>query len=103
MTQNPQTLQVEVQINSVNFICDWKYDVKSGSMKCCFCHNHASYQSRSQLNCTLKVHGLVAGKCGRIAHLSCYKKQNRQQNNNEIIFEFDKNLEENHTQKLYRV
>jgi len=106
--------QVEVQINSVNFICDWKYDVKSESMKCCFCNNNATYkyQSKSQRKCALKVHGLVAGKCGHIAHLSCYKSRVRTNRNycgecggyNEgVIFEFDKNLEENHTQKLYRV
>lgn len=103
--------QVEVQINSVNFICDWKYDVKSENMKCCLCGKHSlnEYLTKSQLNCTLKVHGVVLGKCGHIAHLSCYKRKDKRRNNNlcsecdGVLFEFDKNLEENHTQKLYRV
>ena len=103
--------QVEVQINSVNFICDWKYNIQSENMSCCFCSKHSSseYQPKSQRKCALKVHGLVAGKCGHLAHLSCYKSRLRRNNNycgicnGEVLFEFDKNLEENHTQKLYRV
>jgi len=108
----PQPLQVDVKINSVNFICDWKYNVKSENMTCCFCKRHASnvYQPKSQRKCVLKVYGLVSGKCGHLAHLSCYKAKVRKTNNNCYcnncnggIFEFDKNLEEKHTQKLYRV
>lgn len=105
--------QVEVKINSVNFICDWKYNVQSENMLCCFCNRHAfnEYQSRSQRICSLKVTGLVAGKCGHLAHLSCYKAKMRRTNyncycnncNGEVLFEFDKNLEEKHTQKLYKV
>jgi hypothetical protein len=103
------TQQVDAQINSVNFICNWKYNVQSESMKCCICGEHSlkEYIPTSQRNCTIKVHGVVVGKCGHIAHLSCYKRKNRQQNNVcldcNILFEFDKNLEENHTQKLYKV
>ena len=103
--------QVDVKINSVNFICDWKYNNKSENILCCFCNEHVlfDYQSKSQRKCTLKVNGIVSGKCGHIAHLSCYKRKVR--NNTyycgECIedknFEFDKNLETNHTQKLYRV
>lgn len=103
--------QVEMKINSVNFICDWKYDIKTENMNCCFCDRYVNnvYQSKSQRKCVLKVHGLVAGKCGHLAHLSCYKSRLRRNNNycrqcNEgVLFEFDKNLEEIHTQKLYRV
>jgi len=105
--------QVEVKINSVNFICDWKYNITSEDMNCCFCHkdNNDKYQPKSQRKCTLKVYGLVYGKCGHLAHLSCYKAIMRRTNNNcycnncnkKVIFEFDKNLEEPHTQKIYKV
>jgi hypothetical protein len=110
----PQTSQVEVKINSVNFICDWKYNIQSENMSCCFCSKHTSseYQPKSQRKCLLKVYGLVSGKCGHLAHLSCYKARVRRhycycnycnEGNERVIFEFDKNLEENHTQKMYRV
>jgi hypothetical protein len=112
--------QVEVKINSVDFICDWKYNIKSENMECCFCSKHSSreYISKSQRKCSLKVYGLVSGKCGHIAHLSCYKsKLNRhnkygitmhcgnciENNIEETEFVFDKNLETVHIQKLYKV
>lgn len=111
--------QVEVKINSVNFICDWKYNITSEDMNCCFCHkdNNDKYQPKSQRKCTLKVYGLVYGKCGHIAHMSCYKEKLIQYNkygknifcdicdicDNGNFFVFDKNLEEPHTQKIYKI
>jgi len=105
--------QVDIKINSVNFICDWKYNVQSDKMSCCFCKNNLSnqYQLKAQQNHSFKIYGLVSGKCGHIAHLSCYKSRIKKNNNfcycfncdNIQKFEFDKILETNHTQKLYRV
>jgi hypothetical protein len=108
--------QVEVKINSVNFICDWNYNITTNNEQCCVCHKNSyeEHQSKSKRNCALKVYGLVAGKCGHVAHLSCYKSKlrihNKYGNNfycgiceNGDLFEFDKNLEEPHTQKLYKI
>ena len=109
--------QVEIQINSVNYICDWKYNIANNDINCCFCNKNDidEYHPRSQRKCTLKVYGLVSSKCGHVAHLSCYKRnQQRRQNQNQdkiycsmcpddTEFVFDLNLETPHTKKIYKI
>lgn len=106
--------EVDIKINSVNFICDWNYNIKSDDMTCGLCNTvHLdNNNTKSQRNCILKVNGLVLSKCGHTAHLSCYKRKSKRTDKyGEIIycgictklFEFDKNLEIPHTQKIYKL
>lgn len=109
--------QVEVKINSVNFICDWEYVTPSGNLNCCFCIKNCLYDLLKSQQSKIKVKGLVIGKCGHVADFTCYKYALRNNNKNgekmycgichkdgnNVEFVFDKNLEEPHTQQLYKV
>jgi hypothetical protein len=107
--------EVDLKINSVNFICDWKYNSISNDNKCCICNNVNKYDGSSKRNCTLKVFGIVLGKCGHQAHYSCYKKElNKFNKYGDLIrcrecpeqtnsFVLDRHIETSHTQKLYKI
>ena len=108
---NIESKQVDIQLNSVNFICDWKYNISIDDDFCCFCKkkNYEKYQK----SCSLKVYGIVAGKCGHLAHTLCYKTQVKQSSKcgSKLVcfkcpenceFKFDKELEKPHTQKIYK-
>jgi hypothetical protein len=109
-------MTLEVKINSVNFICDWKYNIEIINDKCCFCmiNIYEDAQKRAKPKCILQSHGLTIGTCGHISHLYCYKKEAMKKKSevnpsllcglcNEYSFVFDRNLETPNKHKLYKL
>jgi len=104
---------VDIKINSVDFVCDWKYNSSSVFDRCCFCDRTDRFKPRSLRNkCSLQMDGVVLSKCGHHAHFQCYK--NRLHRNNKYgvkmtcdecqeDFVLERHLEKSHTQKLYKM
>ena len=111
-------MAVDIKLNSVNFICDWTYKTTLQDEYCTCCERHYTneYLTCTQKTPNIKSYGLVLGKCGHIAHLHCFNRQTRRNNNRgqnlrcnkccvtkpDTFFEVDKNLETKHTQKIYK-
>ena len=98
-------------INSINFICNWKYNVPNDVDTCVLCRESLDNDKKPNYIIKLQNAGLVLGKCGHPIHLYCMKRSTKYHNkrnqvfncpNCGIEFQFDKYLDEPMTQKIYK-
>ena len=68
---------VNIKLNSVNFICDWKYDCVHKNTVCPFCTYNALMPYHGITSRKFQKNGIVRSKCNHIAHLACYLRINK--------------------------